>query len=54
MTVYRMLNGRLWLHAPMALNESVMSELEALGAIEFLVAPNALASVVDLKVSFWI
>ncbi|MFO0671279.1 MAG: hypothetical protein U0235_16890 [Polyangiaceae bacterium] len=40
MTVVRRHNGGLVLHSPMALEESAMKELEALGPIALLVVPN--------------
>lgn len=40
MTVVRLHDGRLWLHSPVALTKADVTELEALGPVAFIVAPN--------------
>lgn len=40
MTVVRLENGDLWLHSPIAFDEGLASELQALGPIKHLIAPN--------------
>ncbi|MBC3863060.1 DUF4336 domain-containing protein [Undibacterium jejuense] len=40
MTVIRLSNGNLWLHSPVALSSTLKAELDALGKVEFIVAPN--------------
>lgn len=40
MTIIRLTDGGLWLHSPVAASEGQLSELEALGPIRHLVAPN--------------
>ena len=42
MTVVRLRDGRLFLHAPVPHDDGLDSELEALGPVAFLVAPNKL------------
>ncbi len=42
MTVVRLPNGDLVLHSPIALTEARRSEVEALGRVAFLIAPNKL------------
>ena len=40
MTVVRLNSGDLFLHSPVKLNDSLASELEALGKVKYLIAPN--------------
>jgi hypothetical protein len=40
MTVIRLPDGRLWVHSPVRLDEELLSELQALGPVGFLVAPS--------------
>lgn len=40
MTVVRLSSGDLWLHSPIAFNGDLLAELQALGPIRHLVAPN--------------
>ena len=40
MSVVRLASGRLWIHSPVALNDEVRAELDALGEVECLVAPS--------------
>ena len=40
MTVVRLASGAMWLHSPTAYNEELHSQIEALGPVRFLVAPN--------------
>jgi hypothetical protein len=42
MTVVRLPNGDLLLHSPVALSDALRSEVEALGRVAFLIAPNKL------------
>ena len=42
MTVVRLPNGDLFLHSPIALDEALRAEIDALGRVAFLVAPNKL------------
>lgn len=42
MLVFRLDDGRLWIHSAIALDEATMRELERLGTPAFLVVPNAL------------
>lgn len=42
MTVVRLASGRLWVHSPVDLNPGLRLELDALGNVSYLVAPNAL------------
>jgi len=42
MTLVRLPRGGLWLHSPIAPDEGLIREVEALGFVRFLVAPNAL------------
>jgi len=42
MTVIRLHHGMLWLHSPIAPDESLITEIEALGQIRYLIAPNPL------------
>ena len=40
MTVVKLPSGGLWLHSPVALSDEVVAQLEELGPVEHLVAPN--------------
>ena len=40
MTVIRLANGALWLHSPVPIDAALHAELQALGAVRFIVAPN--------------
>lgn len=40
MTVVRLSGSRLWLHSPLSRSPELAAELEALGSVELLVAPN--------------
>ena len=40
MTVVRLTNGSLWLHAPIPISPDLRKELDALGPVQFIVAPN--------------
>ena len=40
MTVVRVADGGLWLHSPTELSPSLESEVDALGRVRYLVAPN--------------
>jgi hypothetical protein len=42
MTVVRQPSGSLWVHSPIPLNPSLIDSLNALGQIEYVVAPNRL------------
>ena len=42
MTVVRLADGSLWLHSPIAPDDGLCAELEALGKIRHLVSPNYL------------
>ena len=40
MTIVRLADGGLWLHAPFAIDDALAAELDALGPVRFAVAPN--------------
>lgn len=40
MTVVRLTGGHLWVHSPIPLSETLRRELEALGNVRFIIAPN--------------
>lgn len=40
MTAVRLRDGALWLHSPVAIDEALRAELDALGTVRFAVAPN--------------
>lgn len=42
MTVIRLSNGELWVHSPIKLSENVRSQIEQLGVVRYLIAPNHL------------
>lgn len=50
MTVIRLPDGRLWLHSPIAMTPSLCAEIEALGSVAFLIAPN---NIHYLSVAAW-
>ena len=39
-TLVRLASGGLWVHSPTALSDSLKAEVDALGEVEFVVAPN--------------
>ena len=45
MTIIRLSGGGLWVHSPTKLTDALKAEVEALGAVRFLVAPN--------KIHYW-
>ncbi|NIY92934.1 DUF4336 domain-containing protein [Vibrio diazotrophicus] len=51
MTVVRLSNGDLWIHSPIKLSETIKVQIEALGSVKFLIAPNHLH---HLFLSEWI
>lgn len=40
MTVIKLNDGKLWIHSPIAPNEELFTELDALGRVAYLVSPN--------------
>ncbi len=42
MTVVRLSSGDLWVHSPIKLSESIKDQIEALGCVKYLIAPNHL------------
>ncbi len=40
MTVIRLPGGRLWLHSPVKIDEELAKEVDALGRVSFILAPN--------------
>lgn len=40
MTVVRLADGALWLHSPVPINAALQAELQALGEVRFIMAPN--------------
>ena len=42
MTVVRLQGGGLWLHSPIPIDDTLRAELDALGPVQFIVAPNKL------------
>jgi hypothetical protein len=42
MTVVRLADGRLWLHSPVPLTEQLRAQIDALGEVAYIVAPNKL------------
>jgi hypothetical protein len=42
MTVVRLPDGGLWIHSPVRLDEATRAEVDALGPVRFLVAPNVM------------
>lgn len=42
MTVVRLSNGELWVHSPIKLSETIRQQVESLGCVKYLIAPNHL------------
>lgn len=42
MTIIRLSNEYLWVHSPIRLSESVVKQVESLGCVKYLIAPNHL------------
>lgn len=42
MTVVRLLSGELWVHSPIQLSETIREQIENLGQVKYLIAPNHL------------
>ena len=42
MTVVRLSNGGLWVHSPISLTNSIKAQLQKLGSVAYLIAPNHL------------
>ncbi|MEI6896301.1 MAG: DUF4336 domain-containing protein [Psychromonas sp.] len=42
MTVIRLSTGELWVHSPIKLNEIIQTQIEQLGTVKYLIAPNHL------------
>lgn len=42
MTIVRLGSGKLWVHSPVPLGQALGSAIDALGAVEYIVAPNRL------------
>ena len=40
MTVIKLNDGKLWIHSPIAPNEKLFTELDALGKVAYLISPN--------------
>ena len=40
MTVVKLKDGKLWIHSPIAPNEDLFTELDALGRVAYLISPN--------------
>ena len=40
MTVIKLNDGKLWIHSPIAPNEKLFTELDALGRVAYLISPN--------------
>ena len=40
MTVIKLNDGKLWIHSPIAPNEKLFTELDALGEVAYLISPN--------------
>ncbi|MGD9860249.1 MAG: DUF4336 domain-containing protein [Marinobacterium sp.] len=51
MTVVRLSSGDLWVHSPIKLSESITEQIESLGCVKYLIAPNHLH---HLFLSAWI
>jgi hypothetical protein len=51
MTVVRLSSGDLWVHSPIKLSESITEQIESLGCVKYLIAPNNLH---HLFLSAWI
>ena len=42
MTVVRLSSGELWVHSPIRLSEEIIEQIEHIGHVKFLIAPNHL------------
>ncbi|MBJ7554515.1 DUF4336 domain-containing protein [Marinomonas spartinae] len=42
MTVVRLTSGELWVHSPIKLSDSIKAQLDGLGRVKYLIAPNHL------------
>ena len=51
MTVVRLAGGYLWVHSPIRLSESITRQIDSLGSVKYLIAPNHLH---HLFLSAWI
>ncbi|WP_027854170.1 DUF4336 domain-containing protein [Marinobacterium litorale] len=51
MTVVRLSNGELWVHSPIKISESLKAQIDDLGCVRYLIAPNHLH---HLFLSEWI
>lgn len=51
MTVVRLSSGDLWVHSPIKLSESIAEQIDSLGSVKYLIAPNHLH---HLFLSEWI
>ena len=51
MTVIKLNDGKLWIHSPIAPNEELFTELDALGKVAYLISPNKIhyAYIADWK-----
>ena len=51
MTVVKLKDGKLWIHSPIAPNEELFTELDALGRVAYLISPNKIhyAYIADWK-----
>lgn len=51
MTVVKLKDGKLWIHSPIASNEDLFTELDALGRVAYLISPNKIhyAYIADWK-----
>ena len=51
MTVIKLNDGKLWIHSPIAPNEELFTELDALGRVAYLISPNKIhyAYIADWK-----
>lgn len=51
MTVVKLKDGKLWIHSPIAPNEDLFTELDALGRVAYLISPNKIhyAYIADWK-----
>ncbi|PKQ04317.1 MAG: DUF4336 domain-containing protein [Alphaproteobacteria bacterium HGW-Alphaproteobacteria-12] len=45
MTIVRLADGGLWVHSPVAITQALKAEVDALGPVRFIVAPN--------KIHYW-
>ncbi len=42
MTVVKLADGTLWVHSPVQLTANIKQQIDALGSVKYLIAPNAL------------